>query len=504
MKLRDYQINAIKEIKTHFKTSNHFVLASSPSSGKTVMALEYIKQSKYKTLILTHGQNILKEMWDLSIKNDYPSLKKRVVTGLPQSMYKKKDQYDLIVIDEAHEFTFAEKMTKQILNNNPQAKVLYLTGTPSKFIHANGLSNSKDMYKIHIIPANQLIKDDFISDLYISIAETDLNLKYNSNDDVMDSSIKKLETDKQVNDTMDKLMCELLNRLTATTKYNPNMFRKLKVLPSMGNLGRTLIACASIDQADKVYKYLNNKGISTVVSHSKNDIHSDYIINPKTGFVYDSSKTVLVTVDRGILGFNVPDLENVIDLTCSKNVDRIYQLYARVMRKHPTVKKKFFMKIVPRLDSVNSWIALQCAVSLMFKDFIEKYDGFNLNNMKLLVKNKKTKKKLTGCNRRVLSKKDDKKYLPLPICESFLNEVLTCQFMEDILHKSGSSLSEYSYVTVRQLKNKYNEKQIRESWSLVLILDKLKEYGINSNFTVTKIDEDESVILNANLKKKKK
>ena len=40
----------------------------------------------------------------------------------------------------------------------------------------------------------------------------------------------------------------------------------------------------------------------------------------------------IIVVGRGILGFNFEQLVNVVDMTGSQNIDRIFQLMARVVR----------------------------------------------------------------------------------------------------------------------------------------------------------------------------
>ena len=62
IQLRPYQVEALDAVTKGFKKSNNVVLASCPSSGKTVMAIDFIKNSNKKFLVLTHGQNVLKDM----------------------------------------------------------------------------------------------------------------------------------------------------------------------------------------------------------------------------------------------------------------------------------------------------------------------------------------------------------------------------------------------------------------------------------------------------------
>src|SRR5690606_26327725 len=115
----------------------------------------------------------------------------------------------------------------------------------------------------------------------------------------------------------------------------------------MRKLGKTMIACARIKQAQYIADYLNKKGVGAVVSESENDVDSENI----KAFMENETTKVLIVVNRGILGFDYAELGCVIDMTCSTNIDRIYQLFSRVVRKDPKNKKKrkLFVKVSPKI-----------------------------------------------------------------------------------------------------------------------------------------------------------
>ena len=130
MILRDYQKEALDVMNDFFnKGNNNFVLAACPSAGKTFITLKYIEQTPGRFLILTHGQNVLLDMWKNEIERYFKKEdKNRIVFGLPQSLSKKElGKFDYIVVDEAHEFTFAkgangkEGMVQKILKKCPDA-----------------------------------------------------------------------------------------------------------------------------------------------------------------------------------------------------------------------------------------------------------------------------------------------------------------------------------------------------------------------------------------------
>jgi superfamily II DNA or RNA helicase len=176
-KLRDYQQTALKEVDSKFKKTNKVVLSICPSGGKTFTALQYAKQNKGRTLVLAHGTDILRTQW-LDRAKEYgikatDKINSKIVVNLPQSVYRRTDleQVDLLIIDEAHEFYFAKGkkkkgttfgMLQSIIKKVKPKKILFLTGTPSKFI--------KNGYETVIIAAQSLIEQGFISDVYFGLA----------------------------------------------------------------------------------------------------------------------------------------------------------------------------------------------------------------------------------------------------------------------------------------------------------------------------------------------
>lgn len=324
MKLRPYQKDVLTQLNQALKVEDEVVIASAPNSGKTLMALEFMKQHANKTfLILTHGTVVLKEQWADKLKEaNLPFSeelgKERITYGLPQGMYRKTGfKVDYLIIDEAHAFTFA-KMVKEIKSKCRPKKTIYLTGTPSKFI-AKG-------YETIVVPALDLIKNDFSADLYLGMLSTSAIIEkddFNQEGDVKDSKAKLLEA--TVGTDLDTLLTAIHSRLceTGMFKGRPNLRKKVEWAPTLGALKKTMIACRSVIQANKVEKYFKAMQIPTLLSHSENDLDSSNIQQFKT----DPEHKVLVVVDRGILGFDMHDLVNVVDLTCSKNIDRTYQLW---------------------------------------------------------------------------------------------------------------------------------------------------------------------------------
>ena len=104
-------------------------------------------------------------------------------------------------------------------------------------------------------------------------------------------------------------------------------------------------------------------------------------------FVSTPDCKILIVVARGVLGFNMPELGSVIDMTGSHNIDRLFQLMSRVIRKHPEVKKKLFLKLTNKETYAKTYFFMSASVSLCLRDNFEKYDGTikSLMNLNVVV-----------------------------------------------------------------------------------------------------------------------
>ena len=49
---------------------------------------------------------------------------------------------------------------------------------------------------------------------------------------------------------------------------------------------------------------------------------------------------MLIAVDRGRIGFDMPELFNIVDFTMTQNLDMLLQMYGRLLRKSDLQKKK--------------------------------------------------------------------------------------------------------------------------------------------------------------------
>jgi superfamily II DNA or RNA helicase len=443
--LRPYQVKPA----TYCLINDKVVLASAPSSGKTEMAIwiieQYLKQNpNSRILILAHDTkvllyNFIQRLNGLNVSFSYSSdlnSGAQVLITIPQNSHKIKGNFDFLIVDEAHENYLAKRVEKLVKRIKPK-KELLMTATPSKFIKKGG-------YNICTLALNQL-PDEYLSKLNIELVASEYNWfgNYNAQQNIK-SNFKS--THQATKETLENILPVLIERVKSKSKskrFNfPNIFTKVKNWANIyKSLGKTMIVCNSIEQADLTYNILKSEGVNCCCSHSNND--SDSLIIDKFS---ENDIDVLIVVDRGRLGYNNTELMNLIDLSGTHNPDLIFQMFCRVIRKSENKNDdKFFIKVTPK-NKINmelTHMAVCAALMLTDEKYLKQYNGSNFNNIKIPVLKKQNHvKNSNGSNRKGNS-------LILP---NFTHDVIN--FFKNIIHNIDKPVSIYEETTIGEVKYK--------------------------------------------------
>jgi superfamily II DNA or RNA helicase len=257
---------------------------------------------------------------------------------LPQNHNKITVEYDLIIVDEAHENYFA-KTVQNIINKTKVKKEILLTGTPHQFI-------DKKEFKMYFVSLSDL-DSSIIPKLRVDIIESDYdwNDSYNESREVKtDFKFKDSSTQKSLKKTFDLIL-------------DRNKNNKIE---------KTIIVCRNISQSNSVKSYLNKIGLSCEISNSENDKSSDKISDFKNNLF-----NILIVVNRARLGYDDVDLINLIDISGTLNPNIIYQMFARLLRGSNDTQK-YYIRLTSKDDSIlNSEIATSVALMLTHKNYIQ-------------------------------------------------------------------------------------------------------------------------------------
>jgi hypothetical protein len=440
------------------------------------MSVEVIKKflvdfPRERVLILPHGQTLLRLQYYSVINSCLPLenifllkgtqneqediLDKKIVISLPQTLfYKKKGvigEFGLVVVDEAHNFYLVEAgMVKNVLSQINPPRELLLTGSPSKFIAENKRLNKKE-YEIITFPSSQLIQNNVIIDPKIILLKTE-EYKFNIKDYFSRDEIRRRRIDTKLTKNV---IIEVIRYLSMyDQKVSSTSLSKGR---PFGIIRKMMIVAIDEQHALEIYEILREIGLSVLLSTYSSDQDSSKIDAFKT----EENIQALVVVQRGILGFNFPELQCVVDISLSLNPDRIFQMINRVVRISKN-KNKLFLKVMPEDLISIAEVSLSCASALCTKQVYENYSG---NYKKLFVPIFTEK---TSAERKMLKKTDVVQLPNITYIPSF--SVMTKIYDEN----KTENVSGYSWTTFEETRQKLTN-QI-QYWTLEKCLSIALQY----------------------------
>jgi hypothetical protein len=394
----DYQPMAI--ITTIKSDKKKVVLAAAPNSGKTTMTICIIDLLKevnpnMKVLILTHNQIILRDNFIKNIdklgkpfnyqviESGCDDITEDVVISIPATMINCKNlpKFDLVIVDEAHEY-YKKDMVQTIIKKVKPSREILLTGTPSPFI-------GDEKYDLVYVTGMDVYEAGNSADVYTEISTSTYFMDqkdYNTDGEVHKSyNFGKNETIVTLDDVMSKVYNRLVSKMRQPKNYAYSPLVDWVFLNK--NMGRTMIACRNQSQAKKVGDYFTSKGIKNIVSISDSDSDNELL----RAWEQKQEYRVLIVVRRGILGFSDETLVNLVDMTMSKNINRMFQLYNRVTRKFGDTKK-LYIKVVPANLSDYHSVFVAGMLSMLHEEWYTKFNGKNFYEMRIPIKKNTTKR----------------------------------------------------------------------------------------------------------------
>lgn len=467
-----YQIEFFGK-KLWMKAKLPFVLAAGTSAGKTLTSLIQLEifysipeNAKKITLIISSSKTVLRENFATALEEFNPSFSYYVVTNKKELEEAIKDGYQVIVVlpqtlnnnykllpkvtnfilDEAHQWYFKPTIQKIIKHCKPTRQLL-LTGTPSRF-------NAKaDKFEFYYVPVMDLYENDLVSNIKIEVVSSSYDFKQtdylstygNLKADKTNSPTKSKEAFKMV---CDEMILKLRGRLG--NKYLANLRGANKISALFNDLKKTIIFCHSLKQANAFYKELSSmKGLNDMVllSHSKNDRDSEYFEMFRT----DSQYKVLVAVDRGKLGYNLPDLFNVVDFSMTQSLDMILQMMGRILRLSDKDNEKIYFKVATK-NTAGYFVDLMTAALCLFK--MEWYSKFNGKNMGgILIPKVKTNRPKPNAKSNTKNKK--KQTQRIATLEELGIPLDLNLFNQSIMYSQGDKFSTVAWTTLDTIRTEF-------------------------------------------------
>jgi superfamily II DNA or RNA helicase len=366
-----YQDALVDRAYHELMLGNPTLLAACPGAGKTRMAIRIAdrfkrKSPKSKILILTHGQTLLREQWgDVLEKHssynmaivtpgiaDFEIARADILVAIPQTLqFIKIDNWsiDLLIVDEAHHWYLSDAVQKGIVEVLKPNHTLLLTGSPSPYV-------GDPKWSIMGITVQELLEYGVLTDPVIELVESAYHFTmrdYRHNMNLKpDTAMGTDETDK----TLDSILQSMIKKLVSADRISPEDYAWDNSWPrTLNKLSKTMFVCHTQSQAKDVAAYFDQRGVSYSLSISFENDGMDALTKFKT----DKDCNVFIVVNRGTIGFDFDKLYNVVDMSATLNVNRLFQMLCRVVRRdmdNPDGKKLFIKVTSPEVKELTHFV----------------------------------------------------------------------------------------------------------------------------------------------------
>ena len=401
--MRGYQETIVSDIIANFNIGKPYVLGSCPSSGKTEMAIEamirLIESGEVnRVLILAHSTNVLKENFYNRLIEYFNLEDIEVMRGqknynydcaiqvmIPQNINHVIGNFDLIITDEAQHNVLAEggNYARIVSMVNPKFQLL-LTGTPSKFVKENALSDDEP-YHINTVGMDMIGFEHF-HDVRFDLIKSSYrftNDDFNQNQDLFtDVVLSYADTETTINNVIVGAVRNVALRNGVVLPTNSDFVAEGRKLVREGKFGKTLIMCRNIEQANQTASIISTLfKVNVRVSQSANDTESKELERFKAG-----KFEFLCVVKRAREGYDDNKVVNLIDITMTHNIDLIYQMFCRVVRLDKTnPNPKLYMKVTSNAEGMPEYTLAIMTAALMLGNTtnLARFNGSNFRDIEM-------------------------------------------------------------------------------------------------------------------------
>jgi DNA repair protein RadD len=336
---RWYQVESSKALFHSIKEdkSSHPVAVLPTGSGKTFTICETINLylSEHPTaniLILSHVREIL-EQNHAALENFFgieiglysaglssKTIEQITVAGI-QSIYKKPEMFqhiDVVIIDECHRIPINSETMYRSLLESLEANYVGLTATPYRLKHGylwegEGALFNKCVYDLSSMKNyNRLVEEGFLSPMYGK-----------GTDEKLDAKSEGIRT--TAGDYNQKDLSIAFDRESITKAA----IKEVMAFDKNRKLG--LIFAIDIKHAENIASEILSYGKRVALVHSKMEIDRKEVISKIKNLEYD----YVVNVDVLTTGFDVPQIDLIVDLAPTKSPVKHVQKLGRGARVHP-------------------------------------------------------------------------------------------------------------------------------------------------------------------------
>lgn len=311
MQLRSYQKDAIEACLNHLQTKDtNPIISATGGAGKSIIIAKIAEILNKPCLILADRKELLSQNHskfhpdcDVGVASaglDLWEFNKQIVIGGIQTVYNKTEQLgqrDYIIIDECDLYSGADGMYHKLIKYYPNAKIIGLTGTPFRS-EEGALKWGEIIYNISYA---DLLQQNYLSPITNKIAyKPDLSNVTKIAGDYSEKSLKEQYLDKaNIGDWIERLK-----------PYVGTRKKWLVFLPNVEYANQFAFALSAIR--------VRARAITGSTSQTDRD---NWIQQFRAGELQ-----ALVGVGVFERGFDVPDVDLIVDLSPTKSLKKWLQI----------------------------------------------------------------------------------------------------------------------------------------------------------------------------------
>jgi type I restriction enzyme, R subunit len=421
LNLRPYQEQAILSVEEALENKQReILLAMATGTGKTRMAIgliyRLIKSKRFNRILFLVDRGALGEQAEAAFKDSKlekfqsfteiyelqalkdvkPNIDTKVHIATVQGMLKRifynnsdeniptVDQYDCIIVDEAHRgYTLDKEMSEleiQFRDHNDYVskyrKVIDYFDSVKIGLTATPALHTKEIFgdPVFLYSYREAVIDDFLVDheppFQFETELKKLGISWSKGDDVTVYDTKTGSVDNQVIEDEVNIEIAQFNQKVITESFNQVVLEKLATYIDPTLDGKTLIFAANDDHADMVVKIfkeelekihgpINDKAIMKITGSIKEPLHAIKL------FKNETYPNVAVTVDLLSTGVDVPKITNIVFLRRVRSRILYEQMLGRATRKCDEIgKDRFFIyDAVGLYESLKSYSDMKPVVT---------------------------------------------------------------------------------------------------------------------------------------------
>ncbi|WP_256760902.1 type I restriction-modification system endonuclease [Cohnella sp. WQ 127256] len=400
LKLRPYQEDAILSVEHAIETGErNMLLAMATGTGKTRMAIgliyRLIKHNRFKRILFLVDRSALgrqaeaafkdsklesyhsfTEIFELHTLDDKkPNQETKVQIATVQGMVKRLfysesddtdipsvDQYDCIIVDEAHRgYTLDKEMSELELEFRDHEDYVSKYRKVLDYFDAVriGLTATPALHTVEIFgrPVYNYSYREAVIDGYLIDHEPPMQfetqlkkhgIKWQVGEEVAVYDISSGNIDKEMLQDEINLEVTQFNKTVITENFNRVILEELTKYIDPESEGKTLIFAATDDHADmvvrifkeeleKVYGAVDDNAVLKITGSIKDPLHAIKL------FKNERMPSIVVTVDLLTTGIDIPSITNLVFLRRVRSRILYEQMLGRATRRCDEIEKDHFM-----------------------------------------------------------------------------------------------------------------------------------------------------------------